>query len=129
MAFRAFLEHKDIRSFLCFLTKKSDNGTIFNKKLIKEILKYIGDNDFPDVLYDIVFLFGEEYDRTKDDVKKRLSDGEKLFVISVYQTIGAGQNLQYPIPSDLKGKLIHSNNYKPREEKILMQYTLTNLPI
>ncbi|MDE6426226.1 MAG: hypothetical protein K2K89_08860, partial [Ruminococcus sp.] len=57
------------------------------------------------------------YDTKKDDIIKRLADGEKIFVISTYQTIGAGQNLQYPIPEDLKYKLVHSNNLEPKNEK------------
>ena len=46
----------------------------------------------------VVVLDGTEYDGKKSDLIERLGKGEKLFVISVYQTIGAGQNLQYPFP-------------------------------
>ncbi|MCM1506040.1 MAG: hypothetical protein NC177_02740 [Ruminococcus flavefaciens] len=117
MAFKAFLAHDDIYSFLCFLTKlPKENDRQLDKKLLKEIFKYIA-YDFPDVKYDVEFISTEEYDKTKDKLIKRLADGEKIFVISSYQTIGAGQNLQYPIPENLKGKLIHSNNYSPRDEK------------
>ena len=49
----------------------------------------------------MVYIDSEDYDEKKDDLSQRLANGEKLFVISVYQTIGAGQNLQYPIPTGI----------------------------
>ena len=42
---------------------------------------------------------------------------EKLFVISVYQTIGAGQNLQYPIPEYLIGRTVKINDRSLKNEK------------
>ncbi|MDE5557839.1 MAG: hypothetical protein K2J32_09180, partial [Ruminococcus sp.] len=117
IAFRRFLEHDDIRSFLCFLTAYPvDNNDKLDKKMLENIFVYIS-KDLPDVIYDIEILTGENYDKQKADIIKRLADGEKLFVISTYKTIGAGQNLQYPVPEDLKDKLIHSNNRNSRNEK------------
>ncbi|MCR4644845.1 MAG: hypothetical protein K5695_05475 [Oscillospiraceae bacterium] len=34
-----------------------------------------------------------------------------IFVISTYQTLGAGQNFQYPIPETLKGHLDDAKAY------------------
>lgn len=115
-AFRNFLEHDDIHSFLCFLTKHPANDNILNKDLLVKIFEYIS-MDFPDVDYDLEFLKGIGYDTKKDSIIKKLANGEKIFVISTYQTIGAGQNLQYPIPENLNGKLINSNNSESRNEK------------
>lgn len=49
----------------------------------------------------IYFLRGENFEEDKEEIQHKLSCGEKIFVMSSYQTIGAGQNLQYKIP---KGK-------------------------
>lgn len=58
------------------------------------------------------------YDGKKSDLDwNGLGKGEKLFVISVYQTIGAGQNLQYPIPEYLIGRTVKINDRSLKNEK------------
>lgn len=42
-------------------------------------------------------LRSENYEEEKKRLLDRLSKGEKIFIMSSYQTIGAGQNLQYKI--------------------------------
>jgi hypothetical protein len=61
---------------------------------------------------------------------QRLADGEKIFVISSYSTIGAGQNLQYKIPKDRKvvqlGNFIEGDKrylYKDFDAVYLGNYT------
>ena len=120
-AFKSFLEHDDIKSMLCLLTKHpANNDAILSKELIAYILKLIIDthknSENPDNPC-IEYLRSEEYETQKDALLDRLSKGEKLFVISTYQTIGTGQNLQYKISPELQGKLIRSNNLPPRDEK------------
>lgn len=122
MAFKEFLRHEDIRSMLCLLTKyPSNNDKFLNLKLLKEVLNLISDSvgsSFSTEKQVVVLKgIGEEFDIEKDKILNRLASGEKLFVISVYQAIGAGQNLQYLIPTALKDKLIQSNKYPPRKEK------------
>ncbi|MBD5159294.1 MAG: hypothetical protein HDT23_03505 [Ruminococcus sp.] len=65
----------------------------------------------------VTILTGENYESHKADILRRLADGEKIFVISTYKTIGEGQNMQYQIPEILKDKLIHSNSFASRGEK------------
>lgn len=65
----------------------------------------------------IVFLDGTEYEDKKSDLVERLGKGEKLFVISVYQTIGAGQNLQYTVPEFLKDQVVKINERRLKNEK------------
>lgn len=50
----------------------------------------------------VFFLKGDDFDQDKEELQQRLADGEKIFVMSSYQTIGAGQNLQYKIPQGKK---------------------------
>lgn len=50
----------------------------------------------------LFFLKGENFDQDKENLQQRLAEGEKIFVMSSYQTIGAGQNLQYPVPKEKK---------------------------
>ncbi len=113
IAFKSFLLQTDIHSFLCVLTKHPrKNDKTLSIDVLYDVFGKIA--QFYTVSFDprkgVVQLDGEEYDVKKDDIIKRLSKGERLFVISVYQTIGAGQNLQYPAPASLKKDLLTINN-------------------
>ncbi len=113
IAFKSFLLQKDIQSFLCVLTKHPrKNDKILNLTTLNEIFNIIVEfYKIPfDIKNNVVQLDGEEYDLKKDDIIRRLGNNERLFVISVYQTIGAGQNLQYPVPTGIKNYLVKVNN-------------------
>lgn len=95
------------------LTKHPRYGDKYlDKKVLDEIFGIIAKryNYGFNVKTQVVQLDGEEYDNKKDEIIKRLGNGEKLFVLSVYQTIGAGQNLQYLIPSVFRKNLVKIND-------------------
>lgn len=121
LAFKQFVTHVDIYSFLCVLNKHPrSKDRDLDKDVLFEIFRFIAmENHWNS--YDsrnmIVFLDGSEYEDKKNDLIKRLGNGEKLFVISVYQTIGAGQNLQYPVPDFLRGQIVKINERGLRDEK------------
>lgn len=50
----------------------------------------------------VCFLRGDNFGQDKEELQQKLTCGEKIFVMSSYQTIGAGQNLQYKIPKGRK---------------------------
>ena len=50
----------------------------------------------------VCFLRGDNFEQDKEELQQKLACGEKIFVMSSYQTIGAGQNLQYKIPKGRK---------------------------
>lgn len=50
------------------------------------------------------------FEQRKDEIINRLYEGEKIMLISAYQTTGAGQNLQYPIPEILNDKVVKIND-------------------
>ena len=120
VAFKSFLLENRIQSFLCVLTKHPRKyDKILSLDVLLDIFGVI--TKFYRVSFDVknnvVQLDGEEYDAKKDEITKRLGNGERLFVISVYQTIGAGQNLQYPIPKARKGELIAVNDRPGKDKK------------
>lgn len=122
LAYKKFIDHEDIQSFLCVLTKhprRDDRNLDLN--ILENIFKYIcnGKNTEPNINYKETFyqLDGDEYDNKKEEIVQKLSVGKKIFVISVYQTIGAGQNLQYKIPSNLNCDLIQTNEWYSKGEK------------
>lgn len=111
--FKSFVLTENIKSFLCVLTRHPRrNNPNLNidtlNKIFHHITRYYQSSFVPQ--NQVVQLDGEEYDAKKDEIINRLGSGERLFVISVYQTIGAGQNLQYPIPAQLDGDLIMVND-------------------
>lgn len=113
MAFKRFAENNDIRSFLCVLMKHP--GT--DRELRRDRLMKIFDWIMPNGSSHVCFLNGNNFDEGKQTIATRLANGEKLFVISVYATLGAGQNLQYGIPKDLVSNLIHTNNIRANDKK------------
>ncbi len=120
MAYKQFILHEDIYSFLCVLTKHPKYGDKYlNRDLIENIFGLIAEEKKPgfSAMQSVAYLDGAEYDDKKDNIIKRLAKGEKIFVISVYQTIGAGQNLQYPVPKDMKNDLVKINSRRLKAEK------------
>ena len=119
MAYKQFVCHDDIQSFLCVLTKHPRPGDMYlDMDMLYEIFKFIHKERGQKFDKNTVCLLdGEEFDINKEQIIDRLQHGEKLFVISVYQTIGAGQNLQYGIPQNLIGQLVSSNDRESRGEK------------
>lgn len=100
-AFNLFIQQDNLQAFLCFLNThpKSHNSNLplnvieqLFEKLCKKHGKTVG----------IVILNSDNFDDDKDKLLKRLSKGEKIFVITTYQTLGAGQNVQYK-PQNTEG--------------------------
>lgn len=105
-AFKKFVSHKDIKSFLCFMNLHPKEGN----ELDTNTLSYIFDriNGKPGKAKDMVqYLNSIDYDNNLTTIKTRLSRGEKLFVISVYKTLGTGQNPQYTIPEGVECEKIN----------------------
>lgn len=111
---------KDIKSLLCVLNKHPRrNDTELDSNILEHIFDYIAkeNNSLLTFKNNVELLDGEEYDYKKDKIIDKLRKGTSVFVISVYQTIGAGQNIQYGIPKNQKENLIKINSYENRNEK------------
>lgn len=119
LAYRQFIEHDDIYSFLCVLTKHPQKGDqSLDRDKLDEIFRLINQELGQSYEEDSIFyLDGTDYENKKTILLEKLSEGKKIFVISVYQTIGAGQNLQYSVPDKLKAKLVRSNDFSEQNEK------------
>lgn len=102
-AMTLFHKTNDIQSMLYLgmaLPKK--NYLPMDEDILKQLFEYAGidlDNSKNNVLF---ILRGENFDSDKEELIESLAKGEKIFVVSSYQTIGAGQNLQYKIPNGKK---------------------------
>lgn len=95
-----FNKTEDIRSmlYLGMVLPKRNHPEMDEKVLGKLFNLSKGDNKCD--ANSLYFLRGENFETDKEDLVKRLAKGEKVFVMSSYSTIGAGQNLQYVNPKD-----------------------------
>ena len=62
-------------------------------------------------------LRSDNFEQEKEELQQRLAEGEKIFVLSSYQTIGAGQNLQYKIPAHKK--VVSLGIFKENDKRFL----------
>lgn len=111
-AMKAFIVNDEVKSFLCLCNKLTKEGKMyFDLILFREMAKDIIEEAGLD--YDegklVVSINSEDYDAQYNEIIEHLSNGKKLFVLSSYQTIGAGQNLQYRKPEDVDVVQVNEN--------------------
>lgn len=122
---RLFAKQKDQQTLLYLgkaLPKASDGST-----LKKNVLDYIIEMANIDAglkglnMIQPAILTSSNFDETKEQICERLKNGEKLIIFSSYQTVGAGQNLQYPVNESYRDNVVtlpHSYNYEKEERDI-----------
>lgn len=98
-AMKAFWMHPEIRSFLCLNQILPASGKAgMDKCLLQDVLEDLRLELAPQDTGEIFVLRSSgEFDTDKDNLLKDLRAGAKRFILSSYQTLGAGQNLQYSI--------------------------------
>ena len=111
-AMKAFIVNDEAKSFLCLCNKltkegKTDFDLILFREMAKDIIEEAGLDYDEDKL--VVSINSEDYDAQYNEIIEHLSNGKKLFVLSSYQTIGAGQNLQYKKPEDVDVVQVNDN--------------------
>lgn len=98
----SFLKDNSLKSMLYLgMSLPEENKSSMNYSLLFRLIKKAIDickldYDANDTLF---VLKGNNFEEDKINLIKRLEQGEKIFIISSYRTIGAGQNLQYGIKS------------------------------
>lgn len=94
-----FAETDSIRSMLYLgmaLPKKGEPE--MDLELLSQLMEFVKtDRDKTQDIMSIVVLRSADYEEEKEKLLTRLENGEKIFIMSTYQTIGAGQNLQYRV--------------------------------
>lgn len=117
-AFNRFIKESSINAMLCLLNKEPKS---YDNQLNSNTLEYIFDelihlhnakNDFTllnddgestySVEHSYRIINSADFDTKKENFTSYLENGQKLFLISMYQTMGAGQNLQYTSPDASK---------------------------
>lgn len=119
IAWKYFSEHPDCHAFLCLFNKlPKDGDPLFDISVLRKYAKLLLDDNVnsidDDITNIIVVLSGDQFEENKANLMSELAEGKRRFIISAYQTIGAGQNLQYPIPHAIDPTCI--NEHHPASE-------------
>ncbi len=118
-AWKYFLDCADCHAFLCLFTPlPKENNLPFDLGLLRKYAALLA-ADRADILDDDVaetmaVLSGENFEEKKQRLRSDLENGRRRFIISSYQTIGSGQNLQFPIPAAIEP--VHINHFPKRLE-------------
>lgn len=96
---KAFWQHSEIQSFLCLNQLLPAPGKIaLDEDLLRDALEDLRCRFAPDGQGELLVLrSGDRFEENKADLLQNLSKGERRMIFSSYQTLGAGQNLQYPV--------------------------------
>ncbi|MGH1383993.1 hypothetical protein [Kordia sp.] len=114
-SFKQFLLKEDIRGFLCLLNKEPKwNDRALNLKILEEIFSNLiletnqkdhfiiyGNEEF-NVKNSYTVVNSNDFENKKSAFIEKLEQGKKIFIISMYQTMGAGQNIQFISPNPKK---------------------------
>ena len=117
-AMKAFWTHPDIRAFLCLNQVLPMPGKrAMDENLLRDALKDLQKIYAPQAVGEMVILrSGEQFEENKDRLLQDMQTGAKRFVLSSYQTLGAGQNLQYPI-QDLSNLVTLNAEYDEKDPR------------
>ena len=102
---------------------KDSEGSTLKKNVLDYIIEMVNKDaglKEPHMIQSAI-LTSSNFDETKEQIYERLKNGEKLIIFSSYQTVGAGQNLQYPINESYRDNIVtlpHSYNYEKEERDI-----------
>lgn len=106
-------QQQKITAFLVLFSKGYHKELDFIQKYCSVLSKNL---NLPDnAQQEMVCVVGNTTESQIDTIKTALSQGERRFVLSTYATLGAGVNIQYPIPRGLKPSLIKINSRNANE--------------
>lgn len=106
---------KNIYSFVAFLNSFPQKDKNFNIERLESLFKDVAvQNSFN--IFEWITISASNFDYEFNRAKELLEEGKKIFIITTYQTIGSGKNIQYKIPEKLKNNVLISE-----DDKLLMK--------
>ena len=118
----------EIKSFICFLNKlpKTDDQDL-NLSTIRYLFNRVAEEAGFSVYEDFI-ISSDSYDDEMEKVYKNLREGKKCFVVSTYQTVGSGKNIQYDITeSEADNVIIQDGERLQKDFDGIYLQTPTNL--
>jgi len=108
-AWKRFYGCPSCSAFLCLFSKLCKEGEPeFDLRLLREAAGMLAGIPLEEASKMIVLLGGGDFEEEKAEILRDLKAGERRFVLSSYNTVGAGQNLQYEPPEG--AVLVHAGN-------------------
>lgn len=98
-AMKAFWQHSEIRAFLCLNQMLPAQGKRdLDEMLLRDALETLRMRFAPQGQGELAVLrSGKRFEQEKGELLQSLAAGERKIIFSSYQTLGAGQNLQYSV--------------------------------
>ena len=126
--FYKIIGDQNIKSGIAFLNKFPKPNDDLNSERLAEMFRDI-DSDCsrePIVHY---ITNSQDFDEHFEDAKNKLAVGKSVLVITTYQTIGSGKNIQYPIPDGQEGSMFidPEDIFKNKDFEAVYVSTPTNL--
>ncbi len=110
-AMYSFIHTESLSSMLYVgMALAKDSNPNMHPDTLKKLFQLVAKKNKQHKNPSIAFLSSSNFDAAKEAILEKWKHGEKLFVMSSYKTIGAGQNFQYPI--DTKEGFIELTPYK-----------------
>lgn len=104
---KQFIETDDLYGYLAlFSALPKENNSAFDEVWVDRVFSHLAKNA-PGLVVKV--LQSQNYATDLEQVKVLLTSGNRVFVISSYATLGAGQNLQFSIPKNLQDVVIKIN--------------------
>lgn len=117
-AMQAFWTHADMQAFLCLNQVLPKPGkAAFDENLLQDAFDDLRVVYAPNAQGKMTVLrSGPQFEAAKESLLRDLQHGAKHFVLSSYQTLGAGQNLQYHI-QDRQGFVLLQTDFDKTDSR------------
>jgi hypothetical protein len=125
-AYLHFIQHPGIHSFLCLLNKFPRTGRFesFREQDLKELFKEIRIEHLQEdeemarnaMETELRIVDSQEFEEKLEEINQHLASSGRIFLISTYQTMGAGQNIQYPAPEGIEVIEVNDLDYGGRKK-------------
>ncbi len=126
LVYKYFCEHKEIHSFLCFLNFTVNTKSNVTFKELNDLFKDIAE-DCGVQYVKPQSVYGANFKQEYNTSLSKLQQGEKIFWLSTYKTIGSGKNIQYKIPDAVKDNVILDGDREDKDFDGIYLSTPTNM--
>lgn len=103
------MKEKGYKSFIGFLNGFPKSNSDFNKDRLFELFSDVDSTKGGDPIR-VEIVEADNYDYKFQSIYKDLAQGKPVYVLTTYQTIGSGKNIQYKIPETERDKIVFCSN-------------------
>ena len=117
---------KNIKSFIAFVNSFPRPGGKFDSDRLQEMFNdLVRQDNFESINFEIVRA--DNFDAKFKIIRTQLANNETVFVLTAYNTIGSGKNIQYDIPNDCNSVVRINDERNDKDFEGIYLLTPTNL--